>query len=82
MWSVVDAKAHLSEILRLAKQGEPQVIGSQNPCVVVSLETYNAEIAEAGHDGLWLLNQARHISDDLILPPRSGDRADGIFQDA
>ena len=35
-WSVADAKAKLSEILRLARAGEPQTIGTEDACVVVS----------------------------------------------
>jgi len=35
-WTVADAKAKLSEILRLARAGQPQTIGSEEPCVVVS----------------------------------------------
>jgi prevent-host-death family protein len=76
MWSVVDAKAQLSEILRQARKGEPQFIGSQDPCVVVSLATYKTCIAEAEHDGLWLLDQAARLQCELPLPLRSEDRAD------
>jgi antitoxin (DNA-binding transcriptional repressor) of toxin-antitoxin stability system len=76
MWSVVDAKAQLSEILRQARKGEPQFIGAQDPCVVVSLTTYQTRIAEADHDGLWLLDQAARLQCDISLPPRSEDRAD------
>jgi antitoxin (DNA-binding transcriptional repressor) of toxin-antitoxin stability system len=30
MWTVQEAKAKLSEVLKRAKQGEPQVIGAQD----------------------------------------------------
>lgn len=76
MWSVVDAKARLSEILRQARKGEPQFIGTHDPCVVVSLATYQTRIAEADHDGLWLLDQTTRLQCDINLPPRSEDRAD------
>ncbi len=36
VWSVAEAKAKLSEILALARAGEPQRIGLEEPCVVVS----------------------------------------------
>lgn len=79
MWSVADAKAQLSEILRQARKGEPQFIGAQDPCVVVSLATYQTRIVETEHDGLWLLDQAARLQCELPLPPRSEDRADVTF---
>lgn len=76
MWSVADAKAQLSEILRQARKGEPQFIGAQDPCVVVSLETYQTHMAGADHDGLWLLDQAASLQGGIPLPSRREDRAD------
>src|SRR4029453_12835566 len=35
-WTVQDAKAQLSELLRRARAGEPQRIGMTDACVVVS----------------------------------------------
>ena len=73
MWSVARAKAELSEILRRARAGEPQVIGAQNPCVVVSAETF--EKAMAPHDGRWLVEVAGSVGFDIDLPDRNADRA-------
>jgi prevent-host-death family protein len=81
MWSVAEAKAQLSEILRQARKGEPQFIGTQDPCVVVSLATYQARIAETAHDGLWLLDQTARLQCGIALPPRSEDRADITFSE-
>ena len=81
MWSVSDAKAQLSEILRQARCGQPQFIGSQDPCVVVSLETYRSKIADSEHDGLWLVEQAARVMGEIELPPRSNDRGDDAFTD-
>jgi prevent-host-death family protein len=78
MWSIVDAKSQLSEILRRARAGEPQVIGTQNPCVVVSAEVFEANFAD--HDGTWLLKHAKHLGGELNLPSRSADRADTAFE--
>ncbi len=72
MWSVAKAKAELSEILRRARAGEPQVIGAQDPCVVVSAKTYDEAIAP--HDGRWLAEVARRVNLDISLPDRSEDR--------
>ena len=78
MWSIVEAKSQLSEILRRARAGQPQTIGSQNPCVVVSVEDFEAKFAD--HDGAWLLTQAAKLGADLKLPSRQEDRSDAIFE--
>jgi hypothetical protein len=79
MWSVAEAKAQLSEILRKARGGSPQVIGTQDPCVVVSLETYQNRLADADHDGKWLIDMASRLGLDVPLPARREDRADPVF---
>jgi len=79
MWSVAKAKAELSEILRRARAGEPQVIGAQNPCVVVSAETY--EEAMSPHDGRWLAEVAGRVGFDIPLPKRDEDRAAPEWED-
>ena len=48
MWTVQEAKAKLSEVLKRAKAGEPQVIGAQDPCIVISMAEYRA----ARRDGM------------------------------
>ncbi len=78
MWSIVDAKSQLSEILRRARAGQPQIIGTQNPCVVVSAEVFEANFAD--HDGTWLLKHAKHLGEELKLPPRGADRPDTVFE--
>jgi prevent-host-death family protein len=78
MWSIVNAKSQLSEILRRARAGQPQVIGTQNPCVVVSAEVFEANFAD--HDGAWLLKHAQHLGEEFNLPPRSADRIDAVFE--
>lgn len=79
MWSVADAKAHLSEILRRARAGEPQAIGAHDPCVVVSAATYRTRISETGHDGRWLIEQAARVGEEIQAPSRHADRADTPF---
>jgi len=79
MWSVAKAKAHLSEVLRQARGGSSQVIGMQDPCVVVSLETYQNRLAVADHDGKWLIDMTSRLGLDIPLPSRKEDQADPVF---
>jgi prevent-host-death family protein len=74
MWTVQNAKSKLSEVLRRAKAGEPQIIGSSNPCVVVSAEEYRRLTGgDEPHLGRWLLaNMPR--GDGLEPPSRKGGR--------
>jgi len=74
IWSVFEAKAKLSEILRLARAGEPQTIGSEEPCVVISAEQFE-QLPQRQHLGKFLIETApRGV--ELELPPRGGDRPD------
>ena len=83
MWSVSDAKAHLSQVLRLARAGEPQTIGSQSPCVLLPLAEYEKLLQGdgRGHDGDWLIRAASKIGADIQLPSRVHDRDDLPFGD-
>jgi prevent-host-death family protein len=73
-WSVAEAKAKLSEILRLARAGEPQTIGSEEPCVVISADQFN-QLWSPRHLGRFLLDSApRGI--ELELPSRADHRGD------
>jgi transposase-like protein len=54
-----DAKARLSEVLRLAREGKPQVIGTQEPCVVISLKEYQRTKPQE-HLGLAQNNRAEN----------------------
>ena len=52
-WTVQDAKAQLSEILRRARAGEPQRIGvTDDACVVVSAKDW--ESLHPSALGVWL----------------------------
>ena len=55
-WSVQTAKAKLSEVLALARAGEPQVIGLEDGCVVVSQAAWAARQGETL--GAWLVSSA------------------------
>jgi prevent-host-death family protein len=73
-WSVAEAKAKLSEILRLARAGEPQIIGSEEPCVVVSADQFE-RLWQPRHLGRFLIETAPRGA-ELELPPRGSDRPD------
>lgn len=75
IWSVLDAKSKLSELLRRARGGESQVIGTQEPCVVLSMAAFDELQRKAGdvHLGRWLVeNTPRGI--DFDSPERSSGR--------
>ena len=77
MWSVADAKIHLSEVLRRARAGEPQVIGTRQSCVVISADLYREKIGESrGHDGLWLIARGAAVGVEMELPSRAEDEPD------
>ena len=85
MWTLQEAKANLSEVLKLAREGNAQVIGAEDPCVVISLEKYRRLSAkdEEPHLGKWLVENTPRIG-DIELPPRDKDRPDpfaGFFED-
>jgi prevent-host-death family protein len=72
-WTVQDAKAQLSELLRRARAGQPQRIGVTDTCVVVSEKDWAA--LQASDLGAWLVDSAPR-GEDLTLPPRGSRRGD------
>jgi prevent-host-death family protein len=72
-WTVQDAKAQLSELLRRARAGQPQRIGVTDACVVVSEKEW-AALHPSGL-GAWLVESAPQ-GEDLELPARGSRRGD------
>ena len=73
VWTVAEAKARLSEILRLAEVEGPQTIGTRRPCVVVPAEAWYAKSPPRKPLGRWLVeNMPRGI--ELDIPDRSSNR--------
>jgi prevent-host-death family protein len=77
-WSVQDAKARLSEVLRRARAGEPQRIGTKDSCVVVSAEDW-ASLRGASL-GAWLVETAPH-GEPLDVAPRTTKRGDPFAEE-
>jgi prevent-host-death family protein len=80
MWSVQEAKAKLSEVLRRARAGEPQTIGTQEPCVVISAESFD-KVRPAEHLGQFLLASAPR-GEPLRAASRRSRRGDPFAEDA
>jgi prevent-host-death family protein len=68
-WSVQEAKAKLSEVLRRAREEGPQVIGSAHPCVVVPLEAWQDGTNPRPPLGRWLARTTPR-GEPLELPDR------------
>jgi hypothetical protein len=73
-WSVQEAKARLSEVLRRARAGKPQHIGLTQPCVVVSEEDWSPR-RRTKSLGAWLVESAPR-GEPLIEPSRKSRRGD------
>jgi len=71
VWTVAEAKTHLSEILRLAEVEGPQTIGTRRPCVVVPADTWYAKTAPRKPLGQWLVENTPRGT-DLEIPSRRG----------
>ena len=70
VWSVQEAKAKLSEVLRRAREEGPQVIGTANPCVVVPAAVWRENISGRKPLGQWLVENTPR-GDPLTLPERT-----------
>ena len=72
-WTVAEAKARLSEILRLAEEKGPQRIGTRRSFVVVPAAAWDAKTPPRKPLGQWLVeNMPRGI--ELEVPSRRSNR--------
>lgn len=79
-WTVQKAKAQLSELLRRARAGSPQRIGtSDGSCVLVSEADWQAAGKPAVHLGRWLVAHAPR-GPALDLPSRIEKRPADPFK--
>ena len=74
VWTVAEAKARLSEILRLSEEEGPQRIGTRKSFVVVPEHVWQERETKPRKPlGQWLIeNMSRGI--ELELPDRSSNR--------
>ena len=56
VWTVSQAKTHLSEVLRRAEEEGPQQIGKRRPFVVVPARQWNANSPSRKTMGKWLVD--------------------------
>ncbi len=69
-WTVAEAKARLSEILNLAKEEGPQIIGKRTEFVIMPKEQWLDLLDKKPSLGAWLVeNMSLNI--DLELPNRA-----------
>lgn len=75
MWTVQEAKAKLSNVLKRARDGEPQIIGAKDSCVVISLDAYERlkAMEEEPHRGRWLVERLQGLG-EIELPSRHDSR--------
>jgi len=73
IWTVAEAKARLSHILRCAEEDGPQRIGTRRTFVVVPEHVWQERAEPEVHVGRWLVeNMPRGY--DLELPDRRSSR--------
>lgn len=77
-WTVADAKARLSEILRLANE-EPQFIGANRSHVIISTEAWESLRGRPAM-GKWLVDSLQD-SGDLVLPDRAEPEREGFVDE-
>ena len=70
VWTVAEAKARLSEVLRLAEQEGPQRIGVRKSFVVVPAELWRANSHPPKTLGRWLVDNIPRGA-NLDAPERS-----------
>ena len=73
VWTVAEAKAHLSEILRLAQSEGPQRIGTRRPFIVVPSDVWDNKANPREPLGRWLIENMPH-GVELEVPDRSSAR--------
>ena len=73
VWTVAEAKARLSEVLRLAETEGPQRIGARRPFVVVPESVWQAQVTERQPLGQWLVENMPRGT-DIEVPDRSSSR--------
>lgn len=75
VWTVAEAKAKLSEILRLAETEGPQRIGARRPFIVVPADTWYEKAQPPKPLGQWLVeNTPRGTNLEIPITSRKSSR--------
>ena len=74
VWTVAEAKARLSEVLRLAESEGPQHIGTRKTFVVVPAESWYRSQEPRTHLGRWLVKNIPRGLDWDIPRDRQSER--------
>lgn len=78
-WTITEAKARLSEVLRLVKEEGPQFIGAKKSFVVISRQEWLSLTQPKKPLGLWLIENMPTL-DELELPDRREPEREIPFQ--
>ncbi len=81
VWTVAEAKARLSEILRLAEEEGPQRIGVRRPFVVVPERVWREKSPPEMHLGQWLIENMPRGTNLEIPRDRKSTRAIPFIDD-
>ena len=83
IWTVAEAKARLSEVLRRAEEEGPQRIGTRKPFFVVSESAWLSHVQPPESLGRWLVERVPRGA-DLEVPgrPAPGREGEAGEQDA
>ena len=71
VWTLAEAKARLSEVLRLSEVEGPQRIGTRRPFVVVPADVWDAKTRPRKQLGRWLIENTPRGTD--LMPPSRQD---------
>ena len=82
VWTVSEAKAKLSEVLRLAEEEGPQRIGIQRPFVVVPERVWQDRAPEPMPLGKWLVANTPRGTNLEIPSRRKSSRKIPFIDDA
>lgn len=76
IWTVAEAKARLSEVLRRAEEEGPQRIGTRKPFFVVSESAWRSHVQPPRSLGRWLVDHVPRGA-DLEIPDRGAPGGEG-----
>ena len=77
-WTVAEAKARLSEVIRSAKAQGPQKIGLKEPCYIISAEEFAKLRQPEVPLGQWLVDNLANVG-EIELPSREGHHREKPF---